>query len=121
MKRAPSIQRAVPLIAVLLVLLAPIALPDVPTQRNPSRLVTVSGMVVNRAEQPMAFVHVYLVHRILGRFYGGTTDHSGFFRISEVAVHAEPYFIELYYGRRLIHRQELPVLAPIEMVKIQLP
>lgn len=79
------------------------------TAQNP---VPVSGVVTNAAGQPVPGVAVSMVHPSFGRSASATTDQFGRYLIGNVRPASDPYYVEVYWGQRLIYRQPLKVSGP---------
>ena len=71
--------------------------------------VPVQGVVTNAAQQPLPGVAVSLVHPVLGRSTPSFTNEWGQYVLWNVPPHPAPYFMEVYWGQRLIYRQQLNV------------
>ena len=74
---------------------------------------SVSGVVTNSTGHPVPGVAVSLVHQSNGRSAASTTNQSGQFTITNVAPSPMPYYLEVYWGRQLIYRQEVRVDGPV--------
>ena len=71
--------------------------------------VTVSGSVTNRYNQPVPGVTVSLFHPQLGRSAPAVTNSYGSYTIYRVPRNSVPYYIEVYWGQRLIYRYPITV------------
>lgn len=92
-----------------IVALALAAAAAVVTAQSP---VPVSGVVTNAAGQPVPGVAVSLVHPSYGRSPPAYTDPLGRYSIGGVRPAPSPYYVEVYWGQRLIYRQPLQVSGP---------
>jgi len=75
--------------------------------------VPVAGVVTNNAGMPVPGVAVSLIHPLYGRSSPSFTDQFGRYAIWNVPPHPAPYFLEIYWGRQLIYRQQIIVSAPL--------
>ena len=75
--------------------------------------VAVQGSVINASGQPVPGVTVSLFHQVFGRSALSFTDAWGRYVIYGVPVHPIPYYIEVYWGNRIIYRSTIQVLAPM--------
>jgi hypothetical protein len=73
---------------------------------------TVAGRVLYKSGQPIPGLTVYLVHPNVGRSAPASTDSEGRFSIANVPQVAEPFYLEVYWGRTLKYRKTLVVSAP---------
>ncbi len=88
-------------------------------QPAPAIAVPVQGQVVS-SQGPVPGVTVFLVHQVLGRSAPSYTDLYGRFGWSAIPVRPEPYFLEIYWGPRLIYRQPILVSGPLALPPIHL-
>lgn len=88
-------------------------------QPAPAVTVPVQGQVLS-SQGPVPGVTVFLVHQILGRSAPSYTDLYGRFGWSAIPVRPEPYFLEIYWGPRLIYRQAIRVSGPLVLPPIRL-
>ena len=77
-------------------------------------LVTVQGQVVNAKSQPIPGVSVSLLYpNGRQRSSLSITDSFGNYKIYGVPTNPQPYFIEVYWGKQLLYRQPIRVVAPM--------
>jgi len=92
-----------------------------------------ASFLVN-ANQPLAYVQgsfcslqnggpapglmISLVHQYLGRSSPAYTDQYGNFQLLNIPLRSEPYLIEVYWGQRLIYRNQVFVQGPVSMPRI---
>lgn len=69
---------------------------------------------------PAPGLTVFLVHQAMGRSAPSFTDANGRFGWTAIPVSAQPYFLELYWGQRLIYRQPIQVRSPTMLPTIVL-
>lgn len=69
----------------------------------------VSGRVVNSYGQPVPGVTVSLFHPNLGRSAPSMSNMYGQYIFYNIPIHPIPYFIEVYWGQRLIYRYKIQV------------
>ena len=62
----------------------------------------------------------YLIHPVLGRSVPTLTDADGHFAWSAIPMRPEPYYLEIYWGRNLIYRQQLLVPGPVRLPPLRL-
>lgn len=74
--------------------------------------VPVQGTVTNAVGQPVPGVTVSLFHTIYGRSAPSLTDAWGRYVIYGVPVHPIPYYVEVYWGNRIIYRSNIQVCGP---------
>ena len=70
---------------------------------------TVEGRVMNRRKRPIPGLTVYLAHPKIGRSRPSITSRSGTFYFSRAPKRLDPYYLEIYRGKRLIYRKEVLV------------
>ena len=104
----------------LLAALAGFALAPVRAQNFGNVMVPVRGQLVSHDRGPVPGVTVSLVHSVLGRSAPALTDGSGRFGWNAIPVRPEPYYLEMYWGQRLIYRNWLLVNGPLQMQPIVL-
>jgi hypothetical protein len=56
---------------------------------------------------------VSLIHPALGRSAPAFTDPIGRFGWTAIPLRPEPYFLEVYWGKKLIYRQPVQVRGPL--------
>jgi hypothetical protein len=103
----------------LLGALALLALAPAAAQQG-AHYVPVQGQLLSRNHGPVPGVTVTLVHKVLGRSAATTTDSNGRFGWNAIPVRPEPYYLELYWGQRLIYRDSLLVQQPMLLQPIVL-
>jgi hypothetical protein len=82
--------------------------------------VPVHGQLLSQQRGSVPGVTTYLVHPVLGRSLPSVTDAQGRFGWSAIPVRPEAYFLEMYWGTRLIYRSALPVRGPVQLQPITL-
>ena len=82
--------------------------------------VPVHGQLLSRNSGPVPGCTSYLVHQSLGRSTPSRTDNYGRFGWTAIPVRPEPYYLELYWGSRLIYRSQLLVQGPLVLQPIVL-
>ncbi|NML42670.1 carboxypeptidase regulatory-like domain-containing protein [Ramlibacter sp. G-1-2-2] len=107
--------RRLGLAAALLALLAPW-----PAAAQGRGMVPVQGQLLSRNRGPVPGVTVVLVHSVLGRSTAATTDAYGRFGWNAIPVRPEPYFLEMYWGQKLIFRDQVLVREPVVLQPIVL-
>lgn len=102
-------------------LLAALAGAAVPASRAQSgNLVPVHGQLLSRSSGPVPGVTASLVHNRLGRSTPSVSDAYGRFGWSAIPVRPEPYYLEFYWGQKLIYRNALTVSAAVQLQPIVL-
>jgi hypothetical protein len=76
--------------------------PDASAQSSP---VALYGYVKTRDGQPISALAVYLYHPALGRSYPRFTDADGYFAFERLEYTSSPYYLEVYWGSRLMYRE----------------
>lgn len=82
--------------------------------------VPVRGQLLSRNRGPVPGVTVTLVHHMLGRSTPALTDANGRFGWDAIPVRPEPYYLEMYWGQRLIYRDEVLIQGPVVLQPIVL-
>lgn len=82
--------------------------------------VPVRGQLRSRTRGAVPGVAAYLVHPVLGRSVPSYTDADGHFGWLAIPVRQEVYYLEMYWGQRLIYRQPVAVRAPLQLAPISL-
>ena len=82
--------------------------------------VPVHGQLLSRSSGPVPGCTIYLVHQSLGRSAPSRTDSYGRFGWTAIPVRPEPYYLEMYWGSKLIYRSQLFVQGPMVMQPIVL-
>jgi hypothetical protein len=98
--------------------LAAAAAPAAWTQGFP--MVPVHGQLLSRSSGPVPGCTSYLVHERLGRSAPSRTDNYGRFGWTAIPVRPEPYYLELYWGNKLIYRNQQLVQGPLVLQPIVL-
>lgn len=80
----------------------------------------VQGQVVSRASTPIPGLAVYLVHPALGRSAPTFTDMYGRFGWTMIPLKSDPYYIEVYWGNRVVYRNTVSVQGPLVIPPISL-
>ncbi len=91
------------ILLVFLLSLAPWAASPGPAAAQPGGL-GIEGIVKDQTQRPLEAVTVELVHPVVGRSAPRFTDTMGRYEIRGVPRAGE-YFLELYWGERLVYRQ----------------
>lgn len=84
---------------------------------------TLSGVVINRLNQPMPGLTVSLVHPNAGRSYPSTTDNIGRFFFSNVPLvppATGPFYLEIYWGNQLLYRNTVVIRGNVTLPPIYL-
>lgn len=74
---------------------------------------TLQGNVLNGSNRGIPGLTVFLVHPVLGRSSPSFTDVSGHYFFSNVPLRPEPYYLEIYWGQRLLYRNTLQIRGNI--------
>ncbi len=69
----------------------------------------VTGTILNRGNQPIPGLNVYLVHPKEGRSSPRRTDNWGRFSFLDVPIRSDPYYLEVYWGKDLMYRNTVIV------------
>lgn len=70
----------------------------------------VNGQIFTQStNKPAPGLTVILAHPDLGRSVPTTTDNRGTFELYDIPKRTTPYFLEVYWGKRLIHRDTINV------------
>ena len=104
----------------LLLAAAAMALPGARAQDFRGAYVPVHGQLLSRNSGPVPGVAVFLVHEALGRSAPSHTDGYGRFGWTAIPVRPEPYYLEMYWGSKLIYRSLLAVRGPMLMQPVVL-
>lgn len=104
----------------LLAALAAVACPAAWPQSGREATVPVHGQLLSRSSGPVPGCTSYLVHERLGRSTASRTDNYGRFGWTAIPVRPEPYYLELYWGSKLIYRNQVLVQAPLVLQPIVL-
>jgi hypothetical protein len=81
---------------------------------------SVQGVILKAPKQePIPGLTVSLVHPILGRSAPSFTNNFGQFIISSVPPRQEPYYLEIYWGQRLVYRTAVQIKGgPLRLTPI---
>ena len=104
----------------VLAALAAAAAPSAWSQAFRDTTVPVHGQLLSRSSGPVPGCTSYLVHERLGRSTASRTDNYGRFGWTAIPVRPEPYYLELYWGSKLIYRSQLLVQGPLVLQPIVL-
>ena len=66
---------------------------------------------------PAPGLMVSLVHPQLGRSAPAYTNEYGYFQMFNIPLNNYPYYLEVYWGNRLIFRTQIQVLGPLNLPK----
>ena len=81
----------------------------------------VDGVVIDdRTGRGAPGLTASLIHPQLGRSAPSLTDAEGHFEWTAVPVQPEPYYLEIYWGSRLIYRQQVLVRGPVRVSPLRL-
>lgn len=64
---------------------------------------------------PIPGLTVSLVHPELGRSAPAFTNENGYFQMINIPLTSTPYYIEVYWGSRLIYRSQIQVQGPLNL------
>ena len=67
----------------------------------------ISGQVLSLEHGPVLGVTVSLVHPVLGRVCSVFSDKNGAYAFVKVSARPDPYYIEAYWGTKLLFRDTL--------------
>ncbi|RKF19864.1 hypothetical protein DBZ36_05240 [Alginatibacterium sediminis] len=82
----------------------------------PSRSYSIQGGFCSAQNQaPVPGLLVSLVHPQLGRSEPSYTNQYGVFQLYDIPHNDKPYYIEVYWGTRLIYRNQLLVQGPLNL------
>lgn len=74
---------------------------------------TIQGVITNSQGQPFPALVLYLVHPQLGRSFPAYTNQFGQYTFFNLPIN-QIYYLEIYWGKRLIYRQQCPpLMSPI--------
>ncbi len=65
--------------------------------------------------EPVPGLMVSLVHPQLGRSQPSFTNQYGNFQMFNIPIHQVPYYLEVYWGQRLIFRSQILVQGPVSL------
>jgi hypothetical protein len=83
-------------------------------QYGPSTAVQ-GGFCSTQNGAPVPGLMVSLVHPQLGRSTPSYTNQYGYFQMFNIPLHGVPYYIEVYWGQRLIFRSQIMVQGPLNL------
>ncbi len=83
-----------------------------------ARAESLVGTVINQNHHPIPGLTVSLVHPTVGRSFPSITDPSGRFLFSNVPRISTPYYIEIYWGSRLIYRNTVVISGYVQLPPI---
>lgn len=86
----------------------------------PAHAETLSGAVVDAGGKPIPGLTVFLVHPKAGRSSPSVTDSLGRFLFSSVPAIPDDYYLEVYWGDRLVYRRLVPVHGNVRLEPIVL-
>jgi hypothetical protein len=82
---------------------------------------SVEGVVLdNRTGLGAPGLTVSLIHPQMGRSAPSLTDGNGHFEWSAIPVQSEPYYLEIYWGEKLLYRQQVIVQGPLRLPVLRL-
>jgi hypothetical protein len=106
-------------IPVVLGLALSLALAPVAIAQSP--VAPVGGVILdNRTGIGAPGLTASLIHSQLGRSAPTLTDADGHFGWSAIPVRSEPYYLEIYWGKNLIYRQQVLVQGPVRLPPLRL-
>jgi hypothetical protein len=82
--------------------------------QSPSTIVQ-GGFCTGKSGAPVPGLLVSLVHSKLGRSTPSYTNQYGYFRMVNIPIHKIPYYLEVYWGKRLILRSKISVQGPLNL------
>ena len=80
---------------------------------------TLDGKVVDRSGKPVPGLTVSLVHPIKGRSSPRFTNSKGEFSFSNVPRQSKPYYLEIYWGKKLISRKRVRIRGKMKLPTIR--
>lgn len=85
-----------------------------------SSLTYIQGNLCSQANNgsPVPGLLVSLVHPNLGRSVPVYTDNFGNFLMINIPKTNVPYYLEVYWGERLIYRIAVTILAPVQLPRV---
>lgn len=80
----------------------------------------IQGNICSKAQNgaPIPGLLVSLAHQSLGRSVPAYTDNQGNFLMDNVPKNNIPYYLEVYWGQRLIYRSTVTILGPVRLARI---
>ncbi|MFL5493621.1 MAG: hypothetical protein ACJ8DC_04455 [Gemmatimonadales bacterium] len=92
-----------------------------PQVRAQDPVAPVAGVILdNHSGTGAPGLTAYLIHPVLGRSAPTLTDADGHFGWSAIPMRSEPYYLEIYWGTKLIYRQQLMVPGPVRLPPLRL-
>ena len=61
-----------------------------------------------------------LIHPQMGRSAPSLTDRNGHFEWSAIPMQSEPYYLEIYWGSKLLYRRQVIVQGPLRLPVLRL-
>ena len=81
----------------------------------------ISGVVISDQRGPVGGVTISLVHPAVGRSSPALSAPNGAYFFANVPPHAQPYFIEAYWGNQLLYRGQVRYQGGSVRFDIRLP
>ena len=80
----------------------------------------IKGNLCSQAKNgaPVPGLLISLVHPVIGRSVPVFTDNYGNFLMGNIPIIKTPYYLEVYWGKRLIYRNTVLVLGPVKLPRI---
>lgn len=80
----------------------------------------IQGNLCSQAQNgaPVPGLLISLVHPAIGRSVPVFTDNYGNFLMGNIPTINTPYYLEVYWGQRLIYRNTVLVLGPVQLSRI---
>ena len=79
---------------------------------------TLAGLVVNQHNRPIPGLTVSLVHPSAGRSFPTVTDSLGRYYFSNVPRISAPFYIEVYWGNKLLYRNTVAIVGNAQLPPI---
>ncbi|NQZ30816.1 MAG: hypothetical protein HRU06_06055 [Oceanospirillaceae bacterium] len=73
------------------------------------------GFCSLKNQAPIPGLMVSMVHPQLGRSNPAYTNEYGYFQMFNIPMHKVAYYLEVYWGKRLIFRSQIMVQGPISL------
>ena len=88
--------------------------------RDQSSATYLQGNICSQAQNgaPVPGLLISLVHPVLGRSAPVFTDNYGNFQMENIPKNNMPYYFEVYWGQRLIYRNTVLILGPVQLQRI---
>ena len=91
------------------------------TARAQGPVASVQGVVLDhRTGLAAPGLTASLIHPQLGRSAPTLTDGNGHFEWSAIPMQSEPYYLEIYWGSKLLYRQQVIVQGPLRLPVLRL-